>query len=277
VLGAEAEREAAMRPRVFYVKARVLTPVIMADPVPIRVNVRSLWMPRPVGPSVVLWSGMRLSSKWGRAMLWNVTATMVLIVPMVIVPALCKGPDRKRQHDRQKTYTFVHLYLRREYVHEITRCMVPDESLARSYDKQGRCAQGRTWPGVFFLYFLDSDAGIVTRKLRPSHCRNASRLGPKSRTALLTSDQSRGHDGHFVGIWRFVEDSLVTLASLKRFKDTTNSAPHDLHLIESRSMSVSPRINSCVTSIARRLPRSSFALARTLAYGPQPENLIVIR
>jgi len=62
VLGAEAEREAAVRPRVFYVKARVLTPVIMADPVPIRVNVRSLWMPRPVGPSVALWSSMRLSS-----------------------------------------------------------------------------------------------------------------------------------------------------------------------------------------------------------------------
>jgi hypothetical protein len=50
----------------------------MADPLAIRVNVRSLRMPRPVGPSVILRRGVRLLSKWGRTMLRNVTATTMI-------------------------------------------------------------------------------------------------------------------------------------------------------------------------------------------------------
>ena len=153
----------------------------------------------------------------------------------------------------------------------MTHCMVANKS------GRARLRKTMTHAHAGLSYFLDSDDGIVTRKLRPSHCRMASILGPKSRTALRISDQSRGHDGHLAGIWRFVEDSSVTLASLKRFIDTTNSAPHDLHLIESRSMSVSPRISSCVNSIATRPPDASFALAWAPACRPQPENLLVIR
>jgi hypothetical protein len=50
-----------------------------------------------------------------------------------------------------------------------------------------------------------------------------------------------------------------------------------LHLIESRSMSVSPRISSCVTSIARRLPRALLSLAQAPACRPEPKDLFVIR
>jgi len=76
------------------VKTTVVTAEIMSDPLAVRVNVRSLRMPRPVGTSMALRSGMRLSSKWRWTMLRNVTAAM-----MFLASALCKSSDRKKQHD----------------------------------------------------------------------------------------------------------------------------------------------------------------------------------
>ena len=114
MFGADTKCKATVRPRTIQVKASVLTAQIMADPVSIRVNVRSLRMPRPVGTSMALRSGVRLSSGWRRTMLRNVIAATMLIAPMLIVPALCKSTGRERQRDRQKPYSSVHVYLRRE-------------------------------------------------------------------------------------------------------------------------------------------------------------------
>jgi len=106
MLGAEAASKAPVHPLMIQVKASVVTAEIMSDPLAVRVNMRSHWMPRPVGRSVVLRSGVRLSSKWRRAMLRNVTAAT-----MFLAPALCTGRNRKQQHDRQTSDSSVHVCL----------------------------------------------------------------------------------------------------------------------------------------------------------------------
>ena len=111
MFGADTKCKATVRPRMVQVKTSVLTAEIMADPVSIRVNVRSVRMPRPVGTSVGLRSGVRLSSRWRRTMLRNVTTATMFISFTFITSTLRRSTGRKPQTYRQKPYSFMHVCL----------------------------------------------------------------------------------------------------------------------------------------------------------------------
>jgi hypothetical protein len=111
MFGADTKCKATVRPRMIQVKTTVVTAEIMSDPLAVRVNVRSLRMPRPVGTSMALRSGMRLSSKWRRTMLRNVTAAMMFISFTFITSTLRRSPARKPQPYRQKPNSFMHVCL----------------------------------------------------------------------------------------------------------------------------------------------------------------------
>lgn len=81
VAAAEAAGEAAMFPGMVEMEARIIAPVIMADPFTVVMDVRSLWVPGFVTAGRSGWRAVRS----GRAVFWNVSATDGVVAGLMVI------------------------------------------------------------------------------------------------------------------------------------------------------------------------------------------------